>query len=859
METKQTQITQIPRPFLMKRLNSLASLRDSSRGSSRNRLMYMHAPAGFGKTTSSLLWLEHREKALGEKRVWFGFDEYDNKTSEFCSRFVSALVTIQPQNTVLKELATHPKFRSAPVEFTLRALTAFNENQSKYIFVFDDLHVIINHEVLELLLVLIKRLPENCKVLLLSRTLPPEQFSKMIVNDELSIIDVELLQFSCSEIKALFDNNGKNISKNQANEILISTGGWAIGLRAILMSKFNEKNEKSYGINLSSQYLDSFLSNHVWERWDKNLKSFMTSVAVVSELTPDLCGFLTGTDSSRALSILEELVRGNAFLRKTGSLSDGEHTYRFHDLFREFLLSILEKENRAIKQFSRAGDYFYKRNDYFRSVKYYFKGKNDNGIAKSLYCMYDYNSQYASIEDTLNTVYSSVDDTIVKKFPFLLEVQAWAEFVDGSPERLEEILDKYYKLSPKIIVQNPRSAVTLVLLRCMDHRENFIQIMKKLNRVPFKGGFKAAMPSISQNMPFFHRSSRDFSELSLDIDKNVKLVYKVFGRVIDELSVIGECFYAGFYYEKGELNKALEHALKACANIKEENSSEIKFCAMMILASIFHADTQVNEAQNTIKNVQNMIEADKAFYLSTNLSAYLFRLKLSEGDKDAAQEWLKKHSANLTISEGLSFFKIYQYFTTARAYIVMGNYADAILFLQKLLNLNERYRRTLDIIEVCVLLSIVYWKKGKGAQATALEYLKRAISLAYEYNYTQIFANEGAELVNMLHKLLKRSVQKKSEGEPSSGFVKTLYVAAVGTSEHSKGLTGGRISENITFTDKQKAVMRLMCEGYTRNEIAEKTGLKPNTVKSHTELIYKKLDVSNSINAVLKIKKLDVL
>jgi len=42
--------TQIPRTALMKLLDDL----------SEENIVYIHAPAGFGKMASSLLWLEHR-------------------------------------------------------------------------------------------------------------------------------------------------------------------------------------------------------------------------------------------------------------------------------------------------------------------------------------------------------------------------------------------------------------------------------------------------------------------------------------------------------------------------------------------------------------------------------------------------------------------------------------------------------------------------------------------------------------------------------------------------------------------------------------------------------------------------------
>ncbi|MCL2698581.1 MAG: LuxR C-terminal-related transcriptional regulator, partial [Oscillospiraceae bacterium] len=421
---------------------------------------------------------------------------------------------------------------------------------------------------------------------------------------------------------------------------------------------------------------------------------------------------------------------------------------------------------------------------------------------------------------------------------------------------------EYYKLSPKIILQNPRSTIILALLTCMDYRKSFIQTMKTLGRVPFKAEFKAAMPSISQNMPLFHRSSRDFSELLTDLDKNIEITKKGIGGVIDEFEVIRECFYAGFYYEQGKLSAAREHALTACANIATVPggcSAEIKFCTMMLLAMVFYAEGQKEDADKVISDVRDMVERDKAYYLNANLNAFMFRLRLSNGDKNAAGEWLANHNSNGNLLYNLSFFKIYQYFTTARAYIVIGDYNNAVMFLQKLLQINERYRRTIDVIETCILLAIVYWKKGRGGQTTALEYLERAVKTAYEYKYTQVFANEGVELVNMLNKLKKRAVQEKYADGLPSGFIKTLYIAAVEGGECFKGLTGRRTPENLTFTEKQKTIMRLMCEGLSRNKIAEQTGLKSNTIKSHTELIYKKLDVSSNIDAVLKIKKLHIV
>jgi len=835
---------QAPRTALMKLLDGLLA----------KRFIYIHAPAGFGKTVSSHLWLEHREKSASIKRAWVSLDEYDNKTSEFCKRFVTALASIQPENDVLRELVTHQVFNTSPVEFTLHALDVLTKKNDEVIIALDDLHIIKNEEILKLIPIFFKRLPTNFTILLLSRSTPPDSLSEMAAKEELAVIDAGYLQFSSGEIKVFFDRNGRFISSGQADEILATTGGWAIGIRALLMSE-----EKSYNIDLTGRYLESFLKAHVWERWDDRLRYFMTLVSVAEELTSDLCEYLIADEKALketpVAQVLAELLRENAFLRETGL-----GTYRFHDLFREFLLHMLEELGEPLldRQWERIGDYFHRKKDFFRAVAYYTKGKNDKGVADSLYHMYDYNSSYASIEDTLYSIHLSVNDSIVEKHPFLLEVQIWAAYVEGRAEEFEGFLDKYYRLSPKIILRNPRSALILVMLRAIDYRISLIRMFQSVQKIPFKGSIKAPTPSTSQNMPYFHKSFRDFSECVFDMEKTMALLDKTMGVIFGtEFLPMKYCICAGLQYEKGELEEAHEQALSACANIPDSCSAEIKFCSMMILASILYAEGQSAEADKTIDNIRDMIEREKAYYLNPNLRAYIFRLKLNGGDADAAKEWLKDN--NGSVYSNMVFFKLYQYFTTARAHIVMDNTSNAILFLKKLLELSERYRRTIDSIEARILLAIVYWKKGGHGQTIALNYLEQAILEAYEYGYIQVFANEGIELVNMLQRIQKRTAQSNYKGNRlPGGFVKTLYFAAVTESKRSKGLTGGRQSDVLTFTDKQKEVMRLMCEGCSRNEIAKKMGLKPNGVKSHTTLIYKKLDVSNSIDAVLKIKALSL-
>jgi LuxR family maltose regulon positive regulatory protein len=230
---------------------------------------------------------------------------------------------------------------------------------------------------------------------------------------------------------------------------------------------------------------------------------------------------------------------------------------------------------------------------------------------------------------------------------------------------------------------------------------------------------------------------------------------------------------------------------------------------------------------------------------------------MEDGDEEAEKKWLLEN-ANQIYSE-LQLYKLYQHFTTARAYIATGDFDGAVLFAKKLEILCRTYRRTLDMIEAKVLLSIAFWKKGRGYQKEALDLINETIISANKYGYTRVFTNEGAELINMLHRVESMSVQKEYSDKLPIVFIKTLYFAALAQSKTSKGLTAGRISGILKFTKPQKKVMEMLCRGLSRSEIAESMNISVYGVRSHLKLIYKKLDVPNGIEAIMKIKELELL
>jgi DNA-binding CsgD family transcriptional regulator len=57
----------------------------------------------------------------------------------------------------------------------------------------------------------------------------------------------------------------------------------------------------------------------------------------------------------------------------------------------------------------------------------------------------------------------------------------------------------------------------------------------------------------------------------------------------------------------------------------------------------------------------------------------------------------------------------------------------------------------------------------------------------------------------------------------------------------------------MVVTTRQREILRLFARGLTYDEAAQALGISTNTVRHHVRALYRKLDVSSKVEAVLKI------
>lgn len=823
------------------------------------RVIFVSAPAGYGKTVSALLWLGNSEHIP----IWIGLDTYDNSPAIFYKLLCTGILSIQPDNKAMEEILRSSSFTSSPVEHTIRLLAEFIPDGRKYAIILDDLHLITNEELLKSLFLVHKRLPLSFITLVLTRNIITDEHIEVIGREKIAIITAERLTFSSNEIQEYFQHSGQSISLEEARTMHDDSDGWPIGVQSLVIS--GQRELKGSKI----QVLENYIKRQLWEQWDADLQDFLLKTSTVDEMSPDLCNQLLGREDSQ--KILEHLYASNVFIRKTS-----ERTYQYHDLFLAFLHTTLEQASHidTFKLYQQAAEWFFNQGDYFLATNYYIKIGSQEGITNCLTQLRKYGLHH-NIEQLLTFTKKYILDKLPDEFISdnieLIGRCAVACFWNGDSKRfihytdiLYDNIDKEIKINSKHTEEISTLMEVLSFFRALDFRIPLyhfsVEHVKNLPTKKLLAKQESQRPnvrSITHNLPLMHRSMRDHSELAVNMEERIPVLKATFVLVIGkEYYTLLECLQAGLYYEKNMLTTALAHGKLAFEKYEEDFSIGVKLCVHMILATVLSAMGKTVEALHETEEIEKLIEIEHAEYLYPNLLAITTKEKLWRGDQIIAKEWLDHYF--ITEKTRLEFYKIYQHFTTARAYLVLGETNLAKRYILKLKKMGTAYQRPLDIAEAGVLQAILEWSLGYKKEAQNI--LEEVLISMQEYKFVRVVANEGAAVLPILKKLTVELKKKKNKGKLDTHFLNEVTTAAQVQAKRFKGIAANiKREDTVELSKQQKHILTLMDKGYNSREIAEETGLTIHTIKSHRAAAYRKLDVHNATDAVTKAKELGLI
>jgi serine/threonine-protein kinase PknK len=323
----------------------------------RPKLVLIHAPAGYGKSTLAAQWAE---TLAGQdvKTAWLAIDSDDNNTVWFLAHLIEAIRRTLPDLAEALQQEFEGHLENAQ-QYVLSALiNCLHSDKQTLALVMEDWHRVDNTQTTDALAYLLENGCHHLHLIVTSRTRAGLPLSTMAVQGELTEIDSSLLKFDVAESQALLvDQCGLDLTTANVAELEDSTDGWAAALQLASLSLRGHSDPTALIQNLSGRHkaIGEYLASNVLDSLEPDLLDFLLSTCITKQICSGLATALTG--NRRGQSVLEEIEKRDLFLRRTDT--EGSW-FQYHHLFADYLLHRLERdaEDRIPELHRKAAQWF---------------------------------------------------------------------------------------------------------------------------------------------------------------------------------------------------------------------------------------------------------------------------------------------------------------------------------------------------------------------------------------------------------------------------------------------------------------------------------------------------------------------
>jgi LuxR family maltose regulon positive regulatory protein len=310
-------------------------------------LTLISASAGSGKTTLLSAWVAAVGDVERERTktpcAWLSLDALDNDAISFWDSVIAALRTCLPAvgETALAMLHAH---QSPPLSTILVALlNELAEQEKEIVLILDDYHVISDQTIEEAMRFLLDHLPANLHLVLSTRIDPDLPLSRLRMRGQLVEIRDQDLRFTPEEASHfLTQRMTLSLSEEDVATLHQRTEGWIAGLQLAALSLRKQPDRSAWISNFagSHRYLLDYIQQEILAQLSVPLQHFLLQTSILTSMNADLCQAVTEAPTQmESQQMIEELERANLFVVP---LDEERQWYRYHDLFREALLTRLQ-------------------------------------------------------------------------------------------------------------------------------------------------------------------------------------------------------------------------------------------------------------------------------------------------------------------------------------------------------------------------------------------------------------------------------------------------------------------------------------------------------------------------------------
>jgi len=440
-------------PAPARSLVTRARLTDRLCAGGHRRLIVIHGPAGFGKTTLATQW---REVLLnqGVTVAWLTIDSDDNNVVWFLAHLVEAIRSVRPTLAEGLLQALEARGNEAGRYVLTSLINEIHESGNRIAVIIDDWHRITGAATTEALTYLLDHAGNLLQVVATTRTRVGLPMSRMRVQDQLIEIDGAALRFDLSESRAfLVDVSGLALDESDVAHLEQSTDGWVAALQLASLSLRDCVNPATMIDRMSVRHhaIDEYLAENVLDSLEPEMLDFLMTTSITERISGDLACALAGVGNGQAL--LEQAESRDLFLRR---LDDEREWFCYHHLFAEFLLRRLERDQpECIVRLHGAASRWFAEHNLMRDAVDHAIAAGEDERAVELMELHGIELTQHAKTSTLVALVSKLPSEFVARSPRLQLMAAWAHMLLQRPVAACAALDAFESAAERRALSAP--------------------------------------------------------------------------------------------------------------------------------------------------------------------------------------------------------------------------------------------------------------------------------------------------------------------------------------------------------------------------------------------------------------------
>lgn len=877
--------TLVERPRLLEQLDAALT----------HPLTLLSAPAGSGKTTLLSAWVALRSHQV----AWLSIESLDNEQTRFWLSIILALRTCLPgvgEAALMLLQSPRPTALAPLLTVLLNELTSL---PMEMVLILDDYHVIEEQALHDALFFFLEHLPVGLHLILSTRVDPAFPLARWRARGLMTEIRATDLRFTATEATVfLTEAMGLSLSEEQSVLLQQRTEGWIVGLQLTALSLQKQDDPASFLPYLrgNPRFLLDYVQEEILQRQPMRLQRFLLQTAVLTRMNADVCEAVTGEQASQEL--LEETERSNLFLVP---LDEERQWYRFHELFREALLTCLRASQPGqVPLLHRCAAAWYEAQGFLHEAIPHALEAEDAAYAVDLIERCIAPQSWRNEFPTLRRWLARLPQAVLHARPglsltFARAVTATSQPGPTIPDLVKEPLDLAEQGYRALGNQAGLGGVLTLRASLLFYQGAFAQaqalaqqalsLLPELDRqwrllcLSMVGVGEALAGQPTRARQLFLQSQALYETTEAYIGKLVNTVW-----LGDVCLSRGELQQAALYFRQA-LTTYEQAGLTRLQPGQETGAGQEIYhqqTALYDLAALFYEWNELEVAQHYLQEaLQN--PTHQLFRVLTPGLLLLVRLLLARGEGQAAQE----HFGKLTVQElrpealreihlcqaYLAFkrgdlAKVEQWAASykqeaeppaltsreaealllARFRLAEGQPDTALDLLAPWKQEAQRTQRLHSELQILVMEALAHEAKGAGMRAR--ETLLQALWLARPEHYQRLFLDEGPAMAALLNTLLPDTGEKEL-----TQYVRTLLRAfsKEGKPSSPAGSEPSLLIEPLT--PRELEVLRELADGATNQDIADRLVVSLATVKKHVSTILSKLGARNRVDALARARE----